>query len=100
MRSSSERRPGASPSLRGTRSTSSPASRVVALVRVKKGSAVVLVGTRKGGFIFHSSDRRMWSMMGPFMEGTSVYHTILDPRDGRTVYAAARSEEHTSELQS
>ncbi len=61
------------------------------MVRVKKGSTVVLVGTRKGGFVFHSPDRRKWSMAGPYMEGASVYHMILDPRDGRTVYAAAPS---------
>ena len=30
-------------------------------------------------------------MMRPVMEGTSVYHMILDPRGGRTVYAAAPS---------
>ncbi|MEK6986694.1 MAG: exo-alpha-sialidase [Candidatus Thermoplasmatota archaeon] len=51
----------------------------------------MLVGTRKGGFVFHSPDRRKWSVMGPYMEGTSVYHMVLDPRDGRTVYAAAPS---------
>lgn len=56
---------------------------------VKKGSTVVLVGTKKGGFILHSEDRRKWSAMGPYMAGTGVYHMMLDPRDGRTVYAAA-----------
>ncbi|HEY7588207.1 MAG TPA: exo-alpha-sialidase [Thermoplasmata archaeon] len=61
------------------------------MARIKKGSTVVLVGTRKGGFLFHSSDRRHWTAVGPFMEGTSVYHMVLDPRDGRTVYAAAPS---------
>jgi len=56
---------------------------------IKKGSVVVAVGTKKGGFLFHSSDRRKWSVAGPFMAGNSVYHMILDPRDGRTVYAGA-----------
>jgi len=56
---------------------------------IKKGSVVVAVGTKKGGFLFHSSDRRKWSVAGPFMEGGSVYHMMLDPRDGRTVYASA-----------
>ena len=49
----------------------------------------MLVGTKKGGFIFHSPDRRRWSVQGPYCAGMPVYHMILDPRDGRTVYAAA-----------
>src|SRR6266581_9318833 len=56
---------------------------------IKKGSVVVAVGTKKGGFLFHSSDRKKWSVAGPFMEGGAVYHLMLDPRDGRTVYASA-----------
>ncbi len=61
---------------------------------IKKGSVVVAVGTKKGGFLFHSPDRRKWSVAGPFMAGRAVYHMVLDPRDGRTVYGAApnRSE--------
>ncbi len=49
----------------------------------------MLVGTKKGGFVFHSTDRRQWSVAGPYCEGMPVYHMILDPRDGRTVYAAS-----------
>src|SRR5881628_2798452 len=56
---------------------------------IKKGSVVVAVGTKKGGFLFHSSDRKKWSVAGPFNAGGSVYHMMLDPRDGRTVYASA-----------
>jgi len=56
---------------------------------IKKGSVVVAVGTKKGGFLFHSADRRHWSVAGPFLAGSTVYHMILDPRDGRTVYSAA-----------
>jgi hypothetical protein len=62
---------------------------VVLLAKVKKGSTVVLVGTKKGGFVFHSPDRRRWSVLGPYAAGLPVYHMILDPRDGRTVYAGA-----------
>lgn len=58
---------------------------------VKKGSTVVLVGTQKGGFIFHSADRKKWSRLGPYMEGAPVYHMILDPRDGRTVFAGGHT---------
>src|SRR5438067_222664 len=68
----------------------SPALQVVSVAgAIKKGSVVVSVGTKKGGFIFHSPDRRKWTMAGPYVPGATVYHFILDPRDGRTVYAAA-----------
>src|SRR3989442_1992475 len=74
----------------GTPFTSFPASQVGDMPRtIKKGSVVVAVGTKKGGFLFHSSDRRKWSVAGPFMVGNAVYHMILDPRDGRTAYGAA-----------
>src|SRR5207302_9003382 len=56
---------------------------------IKKDSVVVAVGTKKGGFLFHSADRRKWSVAGPFLAGAAVYHMGLDPRDGRTMYAAA-----------
>ncbi|HEY5604894.1 MAG TPA: exo-alpha-sialidase [Thermoplasmata archaeon] len=56
---------------------------------IKKGSVVLAVGTKKGGFLFHSADRRKWSVAGPHMPGRAVYHMIVDPRDGRTVYAGA-----------
>ncbi|HYS99831.1 MAG TPA: exo-alpha-sialidase [Thermoplasmata archaeon] len=59
------------------------------MVRIKKGSVVVSVGTKKGGFLFHSADRRKWSVEGPYIAGAAVYHMMLDPRDGRTVYAAS-----------
>ena len=59
---------------------------------VKKGSTAVLVGTKKGAFLFHSPDRGRWSRIGPYFEGTPVYHVMLDPRDGRTAYAGATSE--------
>src|SRR5256885_11553988 len=56
---------------------------------IKKDSVVVAVGTKKGGFLFHSADRRKWSVAGPFLAGAAVYHMGLDPRDGGARYAAA-----------
>ncbi|TLZ73941.1 MAG: exo-alpha-sialidase, partial [Methanobacteriota archaeon] len=44
------------------------------MARIKKGSVVVAVGTKKGGFLFHSLDRRKWSVEGPVMTGMTVYH--------------------------
>src|SRR5437660_1390278 len=65
----------------------SPALQVVSVAgAIKKGSVVVSVGTKKGGFIFHSPDRRKWTMAGPYVPGATVYHFILDP--GRPAQAA------------
>jgi hypothetical protein len=61
---------------------------------IPKGSVAVVAGTKKGVFVFHSKDRRRWSLAGPYMLGASTYHAILDPRDGRTLYGAAP---HTDE---
>jgi hypothetical protein len=56
------------------------------MTEIKPGETVVLAGTRKGLFIFHSRDRRRWSSKGPFFEGHSIMHAVLDRRDGRTVW--------------
>ncbi len=59
----------------------------------KKGSVVVLVGTRKGAFVFRGdARRRAWSVEGPHFIGESVHHFILDPRDDETLYATTRSD--------
>ncbi|MFQ5838365.1 MAG: WD40/YVTN/BNR-like repeat-containing protein [Thermoplasmata archaeon] len=54
---------------------------------MRKGDTVVLVGTRKGLFVFHSQDRRSWNSRGPFFEGLAILHAVLDPRNGKTVWA-------------
>ena len=44
----------------------------------------VLVGTRKGGFIFTSDkDRKQWSMSDVLFKGWNMMHMVMDPRDGR-----------------
>jgi photosystem II stability/assembly factor-like uncharacterized protein len=62
------------------------------MAKPKKGDTVVIVGTRKGLFLLSSKDRRTWQSSGPFFEGDTVRHAILDPRDGKTIYAAVTSE--------
>ena len=62
------------------------------MVDVKKGETLVVVGTRKGLFLFHSRDRKRWSSRGPYFEGNEIRHAILDPSDGKTLYAGATSE--------
>lgn len=54
---------------------------------VRKGDTVIVVGTRKGLFIFHSRDRRNWKSRGPFFEGKTIKHAILDPEEGRSIWA-------------
>jgi hypothetical protein len=53
---------------------------------------VVLVATRKGAWLFHSDARRKtFSADGPHFLGHNVSHMVLDPRDGRTLLAAAKT---------
>lgn len=58
---------------------------------VKKGDTVILASTRKGLFVFHSKDRKAWTLRGPYFEGIEVKHATLDARDGKTIWAAANS---------
>ena len=60
--------------------------------RRPKPRLVVLVATRKGAWIFHSdTGRKIWQADGPHFLGHVVSHLVLDPRDGRTLLAAART---------
>jgi BNR/Asp-box repeat len=53
---------------------------------------VLLVATRKGAWLFHGdAARRTWRADGPHFLGHIVHHMVLDPRDGRTLLAAART---------
>ncbi len=54
--------------------------------------SAILVATRKGAWILR--DRGLntdWSMDGPHFLGHVISHLVLDPRDGRTLLAAART---------
>ncbi|MGE5338935.1 MAG: WD40/YVTN/BNR-like repeat-containing protein [Gemmatimonadota bacterium] len=67
------------PSLKGPRAT-----------RARR--VVVLVATRKGAWLFHGdAARRTWRADGPHFLGHIVNHVVLDPRDGRTLLAAAKT---------
>jgi hypothetical protein len=57
------------------------------MAALKKGTTVVLAGTKKGLYLFHSKDRRSWKSEVPFFEGAPVRHAMLDRRDGKTVWA-------------
>jgi hypothetical protein len=53
---------------------------------------VVLVATRKGAWLFHGDPKRKtWKADGPHFLGHTISHVKLDPRDGRTLLAAAKT---------
>ncbi len=53
---------------------------------------VILVATRKGAWLFHGdAKRKVWQADGPHFLGHSISHLQLDPRDGRTLLAAAKT---------
>ncbi len=52
----------------------------------------LLVGTRKGAWLLHAdAARKTWRVDGPHFLGHVVHHLALDPRDGRTLLAAAKT---------
>jgi photosystem II stability/assembly factor-like uncharacterized protein len=58
---------------------------------LRTGSALI-VSTRKGIFYLQGdAGRRAWTLAEPVFLGHIVNHAVLDPRDGRTLLAAART---------
>lgn len=52
----------------------------------------LLVSTRKGAWIYRGdAGRRAWKVDGPHFLGHIIQHMMLDPRDGRTLLAAAKT---------
>ncbi len=55
-------------------------------------ATTLLVATRKGLWTLSSdAARRKWKLAGPDFLGHIVHHAIKDPRDGKTLLAAART---------
>jgi len=53
---------------------------------------LLLVATRKGAWLYRGDPaRRTWRPDGPHFLGHVVHHLVLDPRDGRTLLASART---------
>jgi hypothetical protein len=67
----------------------------------KRGDVLLLVGTRKGGFIFRSdAHRKNWKIEGPLFPGRQVHHFIRDTRgDGRSLFAATFNDWFGSDIQ-
>jgi hypothetical protein len=71
------------------RTTRKPAARATA-PRARR--ALILVATRKGAWLYHGdAARRSWRADGPHFLGHIISHLVLDPRDGRTLLAAAKT---------
>jgi photosystem II stability/assembly factor-like uncharacterized protein len=73
--------------------TRKPATRAKPAPRHRaSGRVLVLVATRKGAWLYHGdAARRTWRVDGPHFLGHIVSHLVLDPRDGRTLLAAAKT---------
>ena len=53
---------------------------------------IILAATRKGAWLFHGdTKRKTWRADGPHFLGHIINHLVLDPRDGRTLLAAAKT---------
>ncbi len=49
----------------------------------QRGKVCLLVGTRKGGFVFTSDgSRKSWKVSGPHFKGNEIYHMAYDGRSG------------------
>jgi photosystem II stability/assembly factor-like uncharacterized protein len=61
--------------------------------RPRKGSILVLVGTRKGAFAFSSDARRKtWKIEGPWFAGNQIHHFVRDDRDHGTLLVAVNND--------
>jgi photosystem II stability/assembly factor-like uncharacterized protein len=60
--------------------------------RAPKSAVLLTVATRKGAWLYRAdAARRTWRADGPHFLGHIVNHMMLDPRDGRTLLAAAKT---------
>ena len=60
--------------------------------RKPRARLALLVATRKGAWLFHTdAARRSWRVDGPHFLGHVISHVVLDPRDRRTLLAAAKT---------
>ena len=75
------------------RSKKKPVPRTKRARRAPRARRVLaLVATRKGAWLFHGdATRRTWRADGPHFLGHIVNHVVLDPRDRRTLLAAAKT---------
>ncbi len=69
-----------------------PAAKKSSVHKSRARKVVVLVATRKGAWLFHGDGaRKNWRAHGPHFLGHIINHVVLDPRDGKTLLAAAKT---------
>jgi hypothetical protein len=56
--------------------------------QLSTGTVVLLVGTKRGLFLFTSSDRKHWDIADPLLPGHIIYNAVLDQRGGSRIFAA------------
>jgi photosystem II stability/assembly factor-like uncharacterized protein len=60
--------------------------------RQSRVRSLLLVATRKGAWLYHGdAARENWRVDGPHFLGHIISHLVLDPRDGQTLLAAAKT---------
>ncbi len=81
-----------------SKTTSKPASGTRAAATRSASHALparrvlLLVATRKGAWLYESdAERKTWRVDEPHFLGHIINHLVLDPRDGRTLLAAAKT---------
>lgn len=58
----------------------------------RKSRVVLLVGTRKGAWLYLADKaRKAWRVRGPHFLGHIINHVVLDPRDRETLLVAAKT---------
>src|SRR5690242_19393086 len=68
------------------------AKRAVRKSASKPKGVALFAATRKGLWIFQSDEaRKSWKMNGPHFLGHIINHVVLDPRDSKTLLAAAKT---------
>ena len=74
------------------RKVTSKKTRISAKSGTSRRRLLVLVATRKGAWLYHGdAARRTWRTDGPHFLGHVISHLVLDPRDRRTLLAAAKT---------
>ncbi len=65
----------------------------------REGDVMVLVGTRKGAFIFSANrDRSNWGMSGPFWPGSDIFHFVYDGRRSHRLWVVRYDPVFGSEI--
>jgi photosystem II stability/assembly factor-like uncharacterized protein len=77
---------------RSTPKTATRKTKATGRAKPIAGRVLVMVATRKGLWLVHGDGaRRTWRLDGPHFLGQVFNHVVLDPRDGRTMLAAAKT---------